>query len=305
MDVFMLALVQAELISRPALTARLRQRLERNACWTVTGGRVLGMPVLYGRLVLYNGLAPKRLAGMLERLAGRLVQAGGQRVCVAEPFPETARLYRALRQADCRTLYEALGGEIGVRAAENAGRAAAFFCGHVDKRGEQALLALSGAYRHILVAAERGGENACENLRRRYGVAATPARQDGQVRANFALFLRPPERQVVLGEGCLAFAPDPDDLKQVRGGRRISGARLALRPQENAALPEGFPKAPILSEAVRRAALDPACVQVLTLDTMSESDYNTLETNGRLTAACGGELIIQADGICPLKGSVR
>ena len=158
-------------------------RLEKGWRIPLRQESLYGMPVLCARVDAQGRWGEKRL----ERAGRRLRGAGSLRVLVPGDFSRWDVLERqGLMAVEPARFLHAQMLPIALRALERADltpeRAAVALCARrADGEMARAALALSRCVRHLVIDAPVGGEGLAAWLRREYGVAVLPPREQVQL----------------------------------------------------------------------------------------------------------------------------
>ncbi|MDR0916458.1 MAG: hypothetical protein LBN02_04645 [Oscillospiraceae bacterium] len=174
--------------------------------------------------------------------------------CVAlhENFP-FREYFQHLNAPDGGAVFDALLPDIAARLSHTDGTA--YYCGDGTRDGEYLRL-LCGHNRYVAADLPRGVELLGE-LRREYGLSVVSQPDAATVgRAQLAVLLSQPTRDIEFAPTCTVLA---DGDITVRGGVRVTGVETRV----DAETPQGFDRAGLIGEAVRRGALDTRDVRIM------------------------------------------
>jgi len=210
-----------------------------------------------------EGLSPRRWKLREEELGWLLLARGVDKVAFSGVGGGGGGFEVPLRRMESDYLYTYLAGDVGAYVAEGSGETAVCFFRTVGPMEERALLKLAESFRYLMLSTQRDSAAICRALRQRYGLPVVEDPRPSQVRrADFALLLHPPRRDMTLSERCLAFWPSMRPSCPAVGGVPIRGLFLDVPPALVAEIPAGFCPGPILSEAAFRGLIDPGRIKI-------------------------------------------
>ncbi len=191
----------------------------------------------------------RRFARMCRKAAIKAAALGTTEICCREDFTGREHFETAgFSERSCRAIYESFAAEILCLAAEKHDRAAVFADRILDKE-RQAVIKLTGDFRHVLLSTGRRQTALVKALGERYGASLIENGGAGMLNdSDAAAFFAPPREVVSFSPGCALLSVTGARPENVAGGKMIDSVGFHIPESLKSTLPHGIPENELLSE---------------------------------------------------------